>query len=212
MERWQVRNGLAWVSFQLSTERKVTPFPSVNVHVASVSAYLPCAEANCVSPPVVIVRLIAHPFSLRIRFRSKRRSKMLGNVLLSGMLRRSADLIPWMKMRSSRTTLTSNRVLYFLLESATTNGSRWELGIKRARSCLSPCSLPSWNWSNVSRTPILVVLHRSFCSPDGWNMSLIAYSAWLAWSTRQFYSCLNFSIRTTRLQKDRLETFRRPRK
>lgn len=131
MEHWQVRNGLAWVSLQFSAERKVTPFPSVNVHVASVSAYLPCAEANCVSPPVVIVRLIAYPFSLRIRSRSKRRSKMLENVSLSGMLRRSADLIPWMKMRSSRTTLTSNRVLYFLLESATTNGSPWELGIRR---------------------------------------------------------------------------------
>lgn len=131
MEHWKVRNGLAWVSFQFSVERKVTPFPSVNVHVASVSAYLPCAEANCVSPPVVIVRLIAHPFSLRIRSRLKRRSKTLENASLSGMLRKSADLIPWMKMRSSRTTLNSNRVLYFLLESATTNGSPWELGMKR---------------------------------------------------------------------------------
>jgi hypothetical protein len=131
MEHWQVRNGLAWVSFQFSAERKVTVFPSVNVHVASVSAYLPCTEANNVSPPVVIVRLIAHPFSLGTRSRSKRRSKMLKNVSLSGMLRRPADLIPWMRMRSSRTTLTSNRVLYFLLESATTNGSPWELGIRR---------------------------------------------------------------------------------
>jgi hypothetical protein len=94
MEHWQVRNGLARVSFQLSAERKVTPFPSVNVHVASVSAYLPCPEANSVSPPVVIVRLIAHPFSLRIRYRSKHRRKMFENVSLSGMLRRSADLIP----------------------------------------------------------------------------------------------------------------------
>jgi hypothetical protein len=70
------------------------PFISVNVHVASVSAYLPCAEANSVSPPVVIVRLAAYPFSLRIRSRSKRRTKMLENVSLYGMLRRSADLIP----------------------------------------------------------------------------------------------------------------------
>jgi hypothetical protein len=129
MEHWQVRNGPAWVSFQFSAERKVTPFSSVNLHVASVSAYLPCAESNGVSPPVVIVRLIAHTFSLRIRSRSKRRSKMLENVSLSGMLRRSADLIPWMKMRSSRTTLTYNRVLYFLLGPVMTNGSPWELGI-----------------------------------------------------------------------------------
>lgn len=131
MEHWQVRNGLAWVSSQFSVERKVTPFPSVNVHVASVSAYLPCAEANCVSPLVVIVRLIAHPFSLRVRSRSMRRSKMLENVSLSGMPTKSVDLIPSMKMRSLRTTLTSNRVLYFLLEPATTNVSPWELGMRR---------------------------------------------------------------------------------
>jgi hypothetical protein len=131
MEHWQVRNGLAWVSFQFSAERKVTPFPSMNVHVASVSTYLPCAEANSISPPVNSVGLIAYPFSLRIRSRSKHRSKMLENASLSGMLRRSADLIPRMKMRNSRMTLTSNRVAYLLLELATTNGSPWELGMRR---------------------------------------------------------------------------------
>ncbi len=65
--------------------------PSVNVHVASVSSYLPCAEVDCGSPPVAILRLIARSFSLRIRSRSGHRSEMLENVSLSGMLRRSAD-------------------------------------------------------------------------------------------------------------------------
>jgi hypothetical protein len=69
----------------------VTSPSSVNLHVASISAYLSSAEANYVSPPVAIVRLIAHSFSLRIRLRSKRRSKMLDDVSLSGMLRRLAD-------------------------------------------------------------------------------------------------------------------------
>lgn len=80
--------------FPVLSGAKGDTFSSVNVHVASVSAFLPCAEANSVSPPVVIVRLIAYLFSLRIRSRSKRKSKMLENVSLSGMLRRSADLIP----------------------------------------------------------------------------------------------------------------------
>lgn len=125
MEHRQTKNGLAWVGSLSTAEWIDDPSSSVNIHVASVSAYLPCAEANGVSPPVVIVRLIAHSFSLRIRSRSRRRSKMLEDVSLSGMLRRSADWTPWTQMRSLRTTLTFNRVIYILLEPVTTSGYPW---------------------------------------------------------------------------------------
>ena len=92
-ERWSIgrlKTGWHGWAFNLLWRGLVTFSPSVNVHVASVSAYLPSTEANDVSP-VAITELIAYPFSLRNRSRSSCRSKMLGNVSLSGMLIRLAD-------------------------------------------------------------------------------------------------------------------------
>jgi hypothetical protein len=116
-----------------------------------------------------------------------------------------------MQMCSSRNNLTSQGVA---LKSDMTNGYPSELGVRRARSYLSPCDPQSWNRLKVLWTPILEgLLRRNFYSPDGQNVYPNAYSVWLAlvdFPIFFFHDSCHF--RTMRIPKKGLKVFRRLRR